>query len=335
MGNSPSNQYGGNPELFRAIQENNIDIVRKLITEDKTIINNRWRNDSTPLIEATEKNLIPLIGFFIQNGAQINLQDANGYTALHHAVSKNTPESYALIKFLLENKADPKLRSNAGRLPIELLGIEGEPLPYQRQIIEELQKYTRYTFSEKLAINPTYNRENIYTSHQFLTNISQKMVGTDIDSTIYSSYNGDNKTILNFLTEEGRDALIFLLGKTQEGISASQILKNINDGFLVYYECNKAGGVFPNPDIVYTEPFVRLPLTFPTYIPYDDAKLMMSQHQFWEIVETPIVLNFTVSENFIKSKDAVGADHCQENTAKRVYRLRPYIPIIPFTSSGP
>jgi len=327
MGNSSSNQYGGNPELFRAIKENNIDMVKGLIIADKTIINNRWRNDSTPLIESIETNSIELINFFIENGALINIQDTDGYTALHHAVSKNTPESFQIIKLLLANKANPKIRSVSGHIPIELLRIQGEPLPYQRQIIEELQKYTRYTFTEK----PT-NREIITMSVRLFTNIPQKMAGTDIDSTIFSSYNGDNKTILDFLTEEGRDALIFLLGKTQEGISASEVLKNINDGSYVYYECSRVGGVYPNPDIVYIDPYVRLPLSFPVYIPYEDAKLMMSQHQFWEIIETPDVLNFTVSENFIKSKDAVSADHCQEGSAKRVYRLRPYIPIIGFTA---
>jgi hypothetical protein len=327
MGNSSSNQYGGNPELFRAIKENNIDMVKGLIIADKTIINNRWRNDSTPLIESIETNSIELINFFIENGALINIQDTDGYTALHHAVSKNTPESFQIIKLLLANKADPKIRSVSGHIPIELLRIQGEPLLYQRQIIEELQKYTRYTFTEK----PT-NREIITMSVRLFTNIPQKMAGTDIDSTIFSSYNGDNKSILDFLTEEGRDALIFLLGKTQEGISASEVLKNINDGSYVYYECSRVGGVYPNPDIVYIDPYVRLPLSFPVYIPYEDAKLMMSQHQFWEIIETPDVLNFTVSENFIKSKDAVSADHCQEGSAKRVYRLRPYIPIIGFTA---
>jgi hypothetical protein len=331
MGNSPSNQYGGNPELFRAIQEKNIDIVTGLITADKTIINNRWRNDSTPLIEAVEINSIELIGFFIQNGAQVNLADADGYTALHHAVLKNTPESFAIIKLLLANKADPKLRSATGNLPIELLRIQGEPLPYQIQIMNELQKYTRYTFSEKFAINPTYNRENIAMSVRLLTNIEQKNVGSDINPTIFSSYNGDNKTIFDFLTEEGRDSLIFLSGKAQEGISASEVLKNINDGSYVYYECNQAGGVFPNPNIVYIDPYVRLPLSFPTFIPYEDAKLMMSQHQFWEIIETPDVLNYTVSESFIKTHDAVSAYHCQEGSAKRIYRLRPYIPVIPFS----
>jgi len=327
MGNSSSNQYGGNPQLFRAIKENNIDMVKGLIIADKTIINNRWRNDSTPLIESVETNSIELINFFIENGALINIQDTDGYTALHHAVSKNTPESFQIIKLLLANKANPKIRSVSGHIPIELLRIQGEPLLYQRQIIEELQKYTRYTFTEK----PT-NREIITMSVRLFTNIPQKMAGTDIDSTIFSSYNGDNKTILDFLTEEGRDALIFLLGKTQEGISASEVLKNINDGSYVYYECSRVGGVYPNPDIVYIDPYVRLPLSFPVYIPYEDAKLMMSQHQFWEIIETPDVLNFTVSENFIKSKDAVSADHCQEGSAKRVYRLRPYIPIIGFTA---
>jgi hypothetical protein len=331
MGNTSSNQYGGNPELFRAIKEKNINMVMELIIADKTIINNRWRNDSTPLIESIENNSIELIGFFIQNGAQINLQDADGYTALHHAVLKNTPESFPIIKLLLENKADPKLRSASGNIPVELLRIQGEPLPYQTQIIEELRKYTKYTFSEKFSVNPNYNRENITMSVKLFTNIPQKIVGSDIDSTIFSSYNGDNKTILDFLTEEGRDALIFLLGKTQEGISAAEVLKNINDGSYVYYECNKVGGVFPNPNIVYTDPFIRLPLSFPAYIPYEDAKLMMSQHQFWEIIETQDVLNYTVSENFIKSKDAVSSDHCQEGSAKRVYRLRPYIPVIGFT----
>ena len=140
MGNSSSNQYGGNPAFFRAIKENNIDMVTRLVIADKTIINSRWRNDSTPLIEAVENNSIELIKFFIENSDQINLQDADGYTALHHAVSKNTPESFEIIKLLLVNKANPKLRSVSGHIPIELLRIQGEPLPYQRQIIEELQR---------------------------------------------------------------------------------------------------------------------------------------------------------------------------------------------------
>ena len=86
--------------------------------------------------------------------------------------------------------------------------------------------------------------------------------------------------------------------------------------------------MYPNPNIVYTDPFVRLPLSFPTFIPYEDAKLMMSQHQFWEIIETPIILNYTISESFIKTGDAVSAYHCQEGSAKKVYRLRPYTPVI-------
>ena len=328
---SPTEIKRSDTEPFKSIFENNIQNALSFIQQNPSTINNRWRNESTVLMESVLINSIDLVRQLIIFGVDINVADTDGYTALHHAVEKSAPESVPIIQLLLENKANPKVRTNAGKLAIELLKMDVVPLPYQRQIVEELQKYTRYTFSEKLAINPTYDREKIETSVRLFTNIPEKIVGPDIYSTIFSSYNGDNKIILDFLTEEGRDALIFLLGKTQEGISASQILKNINEGSYVYYECNKAGGVFPNPDIVYINPYVRLPLSFPAYIPYEDAKLMMSQHQFWEIIETPDVLNFTVSENFIKSKDAVSADHCQDGSAKRVYRLRPYIPVIGFT----
>jgi len=330
MGNSQSAKKSSDTEPFKSIFENNIQNALLFIQQNPSTINNRWRNESTVLMESVLINSIDLVRQLIIYGVDINVADTDGYTALHHAVEKSAPESVPIIQLLLENKANPKVRTNAGNLAIELLKMDVVPLPYQRQIVEELQKYTRYTFREKLDINPNFNRENIVVAQHFLPHINDKLVGDEIDSTIYSIDDGKDYTILDYLTSEGRDSLVFLFGKTQNGISASALLKYINDGTFVYYECNTSGGVFPNPNIVYIDPFVRLPLVFSPYITYEDAKLMMSNnHSFWEIIETPIVLNYTISESFILSKDAVGADHCQAGSSKRVYKLRPYNPVYP------
>jgi ankyrin repeat protein len=321
MGNTSSNQYEGTQELFNAIKENNIGLAITSLNQDKNIVNNRWKNDSTLLIEAVKINSIDLINVLIDLGADINLVDADGYSALHHSVLKNRPESYTIIKLLLEKGADPKIRTISGKLPIELLQIQGERLASQNQIIDELNKYTRYTFNEK-----SEPRENLIITHQLFSNVSDKIIGKDIPNTIYDVVLNSDVTILDFITENGRDGLIFLYQNNQEGISSSQFLRNINDGKFVYYECKNITGIVPNRTNVYIKPFVQIPLSIGSfYVTYDDAKMLISQHQFWEILDTSYTLNITVSENFIKTGN-INGDDCQEGTNKKLYKLVPYLP---------
>jgi uncharacterized protein len=106
----------------------------------------------TPLIHAAFKGKKNIVSWLLTNGANINHQDRNGWSALHFAVQEknvemvdhllqhgasvhlrdaygNTPlwratfdsrGSYDLVRLLLEHKADPNLKNEASRSPLDI-----------------------------------------------------------------------------------------------------------------------------------------------------------------------------------------------------------------------
>lgn len=71
--------------------------------------------DAPPLHLACRNNDIKKIKLLIHYGANVDLQDARGLTALHHSVG------YAnVVKLLLSEGADPLLLSKEGESPIDI-----------------------------------------------------------------------------------------------------------------------------------------------------------------------------------------------------------------------
>ena len=52
----------------------------------------------------------------ISRGANINYQDENGQTPLHHAVIEKDND---MVKWLVDKKANPKLKDVYGKAPID------------------------------------------------------------------------------------------------------------------------------------------------------------------------------------------------------------------------
>lgn len=106
----------------------------------------------TPLVHAAFKGKKGIVSWLLTNGADIDHQDRNGWSALHFAVQEknfgmvehllqhgasvrlrdaygNTPlwratfdsrGSYALVRLLLSHKADPNMKNEADRSPLDL-----------------------------------------------------------------------------------------------------------------------------------------------------------------------------------------------------------------------
>ena len=72
----------------------------------------------------------------VKAGIDINLQDDNGWTALHFAAQGFNEEA---ILFLLKNKANPNLQNNDGNTPlwVALFNCEGQ----KTKIFDEFLKY--------------------------------------------------------------------------------------------------------------------------------------------------------------------------------------------------
>ncbi|SEP23172.1 Ankyrin repeat-containing protein [Flavobacterium sp. CF108] len=98
--------------LFIDIQNGNIDNVKSFFkTRD---INTTDNFNRTAIINAALYNQTAIIKWLLEQGADINLQDKNGYTALHFSAQEGNIDSTML---LLENKANPNIKDIHGNTP--------------------------------------------------------------------------------------------------------------------------------------------------------------------------------------------------------------------------
>jgi uncharacterized protein len=69
----------------------------------------------TPLINAASSNNLELMKWLIENGAVVNHQDRNGFSALHFTAQENKVDA---SKLLIENGADLDLKDGNGNTPL-------------------------------------------------------------------------------------------------------------------------------------------------------------------------------------------------------------------------
>ena len=82
--------------LVVAISKGEIETVKKFI-ESGTKVNKKL-NGLTPLMYAARYNKVEIIGYLLQKGADRNITDSQGFTALKHAELSNAYEAIAVLK---------------------------------------------------------------------------------------------------------------------------------------------------------------------------------------------------------------------------------------------
>lgn len=116
------NQPNGNGDtpLCFAIDIENTDAVSELITAGADVNQAAGLMPSErtmPLMRAVDKGLVDIVKLLLQNGAQVNAQDAFKNTALTRAIQK---ENVAVVAALLEANPNPFLKNGKGQTPLEL-----------------------------------------------------------------------------------------------------------------------------------------------------------------------------------------------------------------------
>ena len=92
------------------------DLLSCLI-ENKLDVNALSNDNCTPLMIASENNHLNAVSFLIEHGANIDLQDENGYTAVHYAVG-NDCNSCDVLSCLLKNGANVDAGTNNNYTPL-------------------------------------------------------------------------------------------------------------------------------------------------------------------------------------------------------------------------
>ena len=103
--------------LMRAVQSNDVAVVKELIARGKDI-NEPEKNGDTPLIMAAHQGHTEILKLLLHAGADVNRQGpVNGYTALHDAIHQNHIDTAMAI---IEAGADVTIKSHEGYTPLEV-----------------------------------------------------------------------------------------------------------------------------------------------------------------------------------------------------------------------
>lgn len=80
--------------------------------------------DETPLLQNVRSKRLKLLTWLIENGADLNFQDSQGYSPLHYAVRRGY--NLAQIGDLLHHGAKPTLKAKNGSTPLSLAREQGK-----------------------------------------------------------------------------------------------------------------------------------------------------------------------------------------------------------------
>lgn len=113
----------GFTELNRAVNENEIEKVKKFILVGADV-NLKDKCGMTALHFAAQVQSVEIASMLINSGAKIDEVDNNGNTPLSTAIL-NYISDLSLIELLLKNGANPLIKNNYGETPISLAALIG------------------------------------------------------------------------------------------------------------------------------------------------------------------------------------------------------------------
>jgi ankyrin repeat protein len=100
--------------LMNACMNSDFPRVRSLASSGKASVNFRNGDGDTPALVCCSRDTTDssdILTYLIQRGANLNLANRHGHTALHHAATNNKPLSMAV---LLQNGANAEVTTNFG-----------------------------------------------------------------------------------------------------------------------------------------------------------------------------------------------------------------------------
>jgi len=141
-------------ELYLAVVAKDKDQVERLLkrgADPEVLI-----GPIGPAIFSFADDAADVIALFIKHGMGINERSADysGYTLLHNAVRKGRTE---VVKYLLDNGADPSIHSGSGSTPLELAEFWREQVRYgYKDHTDQTKTPTIQDYDETIALLKDY-----------------------------------------------------------------------------------------------------------------------------------------------------------------------------------
>ena len=123
-------------QIKKAIKENKLKALKKLVEQYPVIVNLENSDGSTPLFMAVHEEHLEIVKYLIDNEADINHKSTkDGWTVLHLACHL---ENVDIVNLLLDNDADIELTTNTGETPLYFICETGSNIGVAIKIIEAL-----------------------------------------------------------------------------------------------------------------------------------------------------------------------------------------------------
>ncbi|KAI8325551.1 ankyrin [Martensiomyces pterosporus] len=117
--------------IWIAVSDDDIDRVKSIISADKTQANAQDENGYSPLHAASSWKRLDIMKYLLENGADVNIKDADGDTPLHICEDKEC------ATVLLEHGADPEAKNDEGRTPVHTT-LENEAAEVTQLLCDKL-----------------------------------------------------------------------------------------------------------------------------------------------------------------------------------------------------
>jgi ankyrin repeat protein len=102
-------------DIFKIIDQDNLDGLKKLVAEDRVSLNAVNIEGSSPLILATKKGNMQIIQFLLDSGADVDFQDCrNGWTAFMYAIKFKNHSIAQLLGSYNANVSTIKAKNGTG-----------------------------------------------------------------------------------------------------------------------------------------------------------------------------------------------------------------------------
>ncbi len=182
--------------IHQAVKEGKLEVVRKMLEEDRDLINAVDSDLKTPLHLATEHGYMPMVELLLEKGADINAKTGFKRTPLHFAASSGHDE---IVRLFIAKGADLNEKDSFMLTPIFRAAYNGH-----RNIVEML-------LSVGISISTT-EKNGVTLLHAAALAGNLELVEMLLDKGIGRNVrNRYGKTPLHFAASRGHKAVINLL----------------------------------------------------------------------------------------------------------------------------